>query len=209
MIGQANFVWFVFISLLMHVILLTQYESKENHRLDNLIYEKSTKSNKMVRISFLSPEVIEKKERKKSSPKKYEKVKTSGIKNKKVVREHPVNKVTGKVKKEEPIKSKQPEFKPKRFELEKNLYLKKIINAIEKNKYYPVLARRRNIQDVVAVSFNLVGSGEVKDLVINGNHKVLRHAARSAILDTLPFSEPPPDVNLPLKIKYSMAFSLE
>jgi len=89
-----------------------------------------------------------------------------------------------------------------------NQYLQKILSIIESNKYYPGTARRRNMQDVVKVSFSLLESGEIDNLEIFGKYKLLQHAAKTAILESLPFVEPPEGMRFPVKINYSMAFKL-
>jgi len=90
----------------------------------------------------------------------------------------------------------------------KNLYLQELYNAIENNKYYPSSARRRGMQDTVSVSFHLLASGEIEDLKIQTRFKPLRLAAQTAVKESLPFQQPPDELETPLKIQYAMAFKL-
>lgn len=90
----------------------------------------------------------------------------------------------------------------------KNLYLQELYNAIENNKYYPSSARRRGMQDTVSVSFHLLASGEIEDLIIQTRFKPLRLAAQTAVKESLPFQQPPDELETPLKIQYAMAFKL-
>ena len=89
-----------------------------------------------------------------------------------------------------------------------NEYLQDILKAIEDNKFYPAAARKRNMEDVISISFNLLRSGEIKALEISGKHKQLRYAAKSAILAALPFRQAPKEISFPLTISFSMAFKL-
>lgn len=89
-----------------------------------------------------------------------------------------------------------------------NLYLQKVITAIESNKFYPSSARRRNMQEMIHVSFNLLASGEVEKIQTLGKYKLLQLAAKTAILESLPFEKPPGDINFPLRVNYAMSFKL-
>lgn len=90
----------------------------------------------------------------------------------------------------------------------RNRYLYQIYSLIEANKYYPSAARRRGMQDNVQVSFQLLASGDITNLIITSQHKALRHAAQVAIKKSLPFLKPPEELETPIKIQYAMAFKL-
>lgn len=119
---------------------------------------------------------------------------------------------------EKPIKEKtkevierfsEPEKKLSTItEAKKNLYLQKLYDSIENNKYYPSSARKRGMQDTVSVSFQLLASGEIEDLKIQTRFKPLRLAAQTAVKESLPFQQPPDNLETPLKIQYAMAFKL-
>lgn len=90
----------------------------------------------------------------------------------------------------------------------RNRYLYQIYSRIETNKYYPSAARRRGMQDNVQVSFQLLASGDITNLIITSQYKALRHAAQVAIKKSLPFLKPPEELETPIKIQYAMAFKL-
>ncbi len=225
MLGKSNFAVFIFASLLLHVLLISQYRPELNFKVDGQPQARTITFSKKVRISFVSPTISAEKSAVnnfRQTNKSMVKQQARAVKKNRAVRKNPVTeKPVIKTENTEKIKKNIPDVKTEQassaqqiaskkiFKVKQNLYLKKIIASIEKNKYYPTLARRRNMQDIVAVSFNLVSNAEVENLKISGNHKVLRNAARAAIYNSLPFNRPPQEVSFPLNVKYSMAFSLE
>ena len=93
-------------------------------------------------------------------------------------------------------------------ETNKNRYLQELYSSIENNKYYPSSARRRGMQDTVSVSFHLLANGEIEDLKIKARFKPLGLAAKTAVQESLPFQQPPDELETPIKIQYAMAFKL-
>jgi protein TonB len=91
----------------------------------------------------------------------------------------------------------------------RDAYLARLMAEIEKNKFYPSIARRRNLQGMVHVKFRLGCEGEVEELDISGEHNLLRKAASKAVEDSLPLPERPPEIECPLLINYAMAYTLE
>ncbi len=88
-------------------------------------------------------------------------------------------------------------------------FLSRILAQIEKNKYYPTIARRRNLQGVIRVSFRLGCDGKVAALETKGEHSLLRKAAGKAVHASLPLPEIPHQIECPLLVDYAMAFTLE
>lgn len=88
-------------------------------------------------------------------------------------------------------------------------YLAELLAKIEANKYYPTVARRRNIEGKIEVSFRLACDGEVTELKISGRHSLLRKAAGKAINAAQPLPEPPSQVECPLPVNYAMAYTLD
>ena len=80
---------------------------------------------------------------------------------------------------------------------------------IEENKFYPTVARRRNLQGTILVRFRLGCQGEVEDLEIEGKHNLLRKATGKAIEAALPLPEIPAEIKCPMLIDYAMAYKLE
>ncbi|MES9990385.1 MAG: TonB family protein [Candidatus Thiodiazotropha sp.] len=88
-------------------------------------------------------------------------------------------------------------------------YLAKLLAKIEANKYYPTVARRRQIEGKIEVSFSLACDGKVSELKISGRHGLLRKAAGKAIDAAQPLPHPPSQVECPMPVNYAMAYTLE
>lgn len=80
---------------------------------------------------------------------------------------------------------------------------------IEAKKTYPTVARRRNMEGKIEVSFNLSCDGKVSKLTIKGPHGLLRKAAGKAIDAAQPLPQPPSQIKCPMPIHYAMAYTLE
>jgi len=91
---------------------------------------------------------------------------------------------------------------------EKDAYLAALLRRIEGHKHYPRNASRRRLEGEVDVSFLLLQGGEVDNLAVTGGHRILRKAARQAVLNATPFPIPPPRMHLPYQIRYGMVFRL-
>ncbi|MCU7920307.1 MAG: TonB family protein [Candidatus Thiodiazotropha sp. (ex Dulcina madagascariensis)] len=110
---------------------------------------------------------------------------------------------------EEAVVKRQP---PTRAQPQANLrerYLAKLLARIEEKKYYPSIARRRNIEGKIRVSFKLECDGKVTQLAITGQHSLLRKAAGKAVNAAQPLPEIPPQIECPLPISYAMAYTLD
>jgi protein TonB len=91
----------------------------------------------------------------------------------------------------------------------RNEYLSRVLAKIEKNKFYPTIARRRNLQGMIRVRFRLGCDGKVEALEIEGKHSLLRKAASKAIQASLPLPKIPQEIECPMLIDYAMAYQLE
>ncbi|MFW6080863.1 MAG: TonB family protein [Desulfosalsimonas sp.] len=95
---------------------------------------------------------------------------------------------------------------------QKAAYLDSIRAAIERNKQYPPIARRRRLEGRVSVSFEISGKGEVFNVSIAGSSgfSVLDEAAVAAVRDAGSFGPPPEQAgSTPLKIQIPIAFELK
>lgn len=219
MYKQINITWFVAVSLILHAIFFMQYQGqsaldfKESPDSLNVVI-----SRKIIQL-HLSNNTADVNLPASKNKAKVNKTLTSKQKEKPVkptenLAETKADKDSKKKNHEDPKELKtsnvtQSEQQVRQRENVRNIYLEKVLRKIEKNKFYPSLARRRNMQDRVEVSFTLLESDRVSNIEMNGRYKVLRHAAKSAILNALPFTKPPAELRLPFKVKYSMAFNLE
>ncbi len=221
MYKQSNISLYVLVSLLLHVLFLTQYQQQNipafesNNNTSDL-----SLTNTVLRLSFIS-EAIAKQEQPKDSTADTVKQNRQAYKpkpdsllekpDKPVVAE---NKQAGKpamnkVENDKHNQNQQEYSRPATSDNERNVFIERVLTAIESNKFYPRLARKRNMQEIIDVSFDLLESGDVKNMLITGRYKTLRHAARMAVLNARPFVTFPASVNFPFNIKYSMAFKLE
>lgn len=207
MYTQLNITWFVVASIGVHAFFLVHYT-----RSDAAIFESRVDSVENI----ISRKIIQLRIMNNNEVKDISKVKVVDEKSeKRTLNTQPskniVNDVSEYSKKKESSSRNiiQKEQASKKSINNKNAYIKDILLEIEKNKYYPGIARKRNMQEKIAVSFSLLKTGYVTDLEIHGRFKILRHAAKSAMLKALPFNAPPPDMKLPLKVNYLMAFNLK
>ena len=79
---------------------------------------------------------------------------------------------------------------PSVLEIEEQ-YITRLLSQIEKNKFYPRKARRRNIEGTVKVTLSINADGRIAKLSLTEGHKILRIAAEKAIKKSQPFPEPP------------------
>jgi protein TonB len=74
---------------------------------------------------------------------------------------------------------------------------------IEKNKYYPRIAKKRGMEGVVKVKFKILANGNVSNISVSGS-KLFHSSAKEAIKNSFPISVKnipialPKDVTLPL-----------
>jgi protein TonB len=200
------------LSLLFHLALITEWPDKMVAR---AAIEQDEKPPLLVKLTFqrpipaITPEVIqtqvvkpkpkpEIKQKRLSEPKLKPKPKTVTAETKPVT-----------LPEEKQVASQPP---PVQIQPKINLreeYLAKLLAKIEAKKHYPTIARRRNLEGKIEVSFNLSCSGKVSKLTITGPHSLLRKAAGKAIDAAQPLPQPPPQVECPMPVHYAMAYTLE
>ena len=87
-------------------------------------------------------------------------------------------------------------------------YLKQLMAHIEKFKYYPRAARRRNIEGEVTVSFKMSQDGRIAELIISSDYGVLKQAAADAIESALPLPLPSSELLFSKAVKFNMRYML-
>lgn len=219
MYKQLNITWFVAASLLLHAIFFTQYKGQSvttfknspdslnvviSRKIIQLHFSNDTKANNAKYTN--NSEAENKPKIKKNVTHEREEIIKKSIDNSQF---NTISKDTLDVKNHQQNHIIQSERQIQQQAHEKNLYVEEVLLKIERNKFYPALARRRNMQDIVKVSFSLLESGEITNIEMNGHYKILRYAAKSALLNALPFNTPPSEMQFPFTVKYSMAFKLE
>lgn len=88
-------------------------------------------------------------------------------------------------------------------------YLHRLLEHIEANKQYPKAARRRRIEGIVQVSFELMADGSCRGLQVSGGHSLLEGAAEAAVNDSVPMPVPPRGMKTPLPVQFEMVFTLK
>ena len=84
-----------------------------------------------------------------------------------------------------------------------------LMRHIEVHKNYPRVARKRNIQGKILVTFTLFADGSIKNLSLSGKKSILKKATQQAVNHALPMPEPPKGLSLPMKIKFTMNYNLK
>ena len=90
-------------------------------------------------------------------------------------------------------------------------YFDRIRTAIERNKQYPMRARRRQLEGRVMVAFAIDKKGGISNLTVlqGSGFSVLDAAALSAVRAAAPFAEPPGDMSgFPLRLEIPIMFEL-
>ncbi|MES9829826.1 MAG: TonB family protein [Candidatus Thiodiazotropha sp.] len=203
-------------SLLLHLMIVTEWSDT---MVTQAAVEQTEKPQLLVQLTFqkplpeIIPEVIQPpktvdkqivKPKPKPKPKIKKKIKSKAIPKPVVAETKPVTPP------EEKQLARQPP--PPRAQPKVNLreqYLAQLLAMIEAEKHYPTVARRRNLEGKIEVSFNLSCDGKVSKLMITGPHSLLRKAAGKAIDSAQPLPEPPSQVECPMPVRYAMAYTLE
>ncbi len=89
---------------------------------------------------------------------------------------------------------------------QETLFINELLDQIEKNKFYPEKARRRNIQGNVKVELELDDKGNIVSLKLSDGHKILRKATQTAIQATAPFNAPPLSLGSPRVIHFGVQY---
>ena len=97
---------------------------------------------------------------------------------------------------------------PRIIEQTRMTYHALLMRHIEVHKNYPRIARKRNIEGQILVSFTLLENGQIKNIVVNGKKRILKKASLQAINDALPMPEAPQGLSLPMEVKFNMNYFL-
>jgi protein TonB len=208
------------LSLLLHFLFITEWPDKITTK---AAIEQHEKPPLLIQLTFqkplpeVIPEVIQPPEpivkqvvkpKPKTKPKKKPKPKKKRVRNpiaKPVIAE--TKPITPRVEKQVVSRPPPPPIQPS-VDLRQQ-YLAKLLAKIEAKKHYPTIARRRNMQGKIKVSFNLSCEGKISNLSIVGPHSILRKATGKAIHAAQPLPQPPTQIDCPMPVHYAMAYSLE
>ena len=87
-------------------------------------------------------------------------------------------------------------------------YISVLLMHIEGYKRYPGLARRRNIEGNIRVSFHLLDDGSITELSAGGGSRVLRQAAIRSVTNAFPFPQCPEKLNCSMQVNFVMEYKL-
>lgn len=113
------------------------------------------------------------------------------------------------------VKKKKPVQKASRSSIKKsqanpdkvNKFYKKIRVKINKNKSYPKIAKRRRMQGSVKVTFTVLRSGKVSNILLKGP-KVFHNSARHAVKSAFPISVKNIPVSLPATVNVTLQYQI-
>ena len=132
------------------------------------------------------------------------------IEVKKIIKKKPT-KIVKKKKpaKKKPLKqasrasSKKTQANPEKV----NIFYKKIRVKINQNKSYPKIAKRRRMQGSIKVTFTVLRSGKVSNILISGP-KVFHNSARHAVKSAFPISVANIPVSLPVTVNVKLQYQI-
>ena len=212
------------ISVILHTLLFLRYGD-----ISHETSSKSTSRSLSISLTTITPEAppeIEQKPQQKQQQKNHQKkIQTRPELVKKV--EQPAEKLITE-KNLKPIEQKQEQKKqalrqavhnpqkaapidPALLRSTRDEYMKILAAHIDKHKFYPRSARRRQIEGLVGVSFDLLKNGQILNLHTSSGHPALQKASMDSIRSALPMPSRP-EILLALntmKIEYSMQFQLK
>lgn len=86
-------------------------------------------------------------------------------------------------------------------------YLHQLRQRISANKRYPLLARKRHLEGMVLIHFEVNSRGRIQTLNLISGPPLLQHSAEDAVKNALPFP-PPKGISLPVKIELTLSYHL-
>lgn len=91
--------------------------------------------------------------------------------------------------------------------VEKNLFLAKVRDRINKHKSYPRIAKRRGMQGSVKVDFTIQANGHVSGIMVSGP-KAFHTSAKAAVKKAFPVSVKNVPISLPQKVSITLHYTL-
>jgi len=91
----------------------------------------------------------------------------------------------------------------------KDIFLHRLREEIEKHKTYPKIAARRGIEGSVQIKFTINKMGAIKDLILDSNHKIFEKAAAEILDKVFPIEFDFLDVILPMNVELMLEYKLK
>jgi len=137
-------------------------------------------------------------------------VKKPEIKKTKEIKEKPKKVVKKTKKKPQPVQKKsalKSTRKQQSTAAEKNLFLAKVRDRINRHKSYPRMAKRRGIEGSVKVDFTILANGNVSGITVSGP-KAFHTSAKEAVEKAFPVSVKDVPLSLPQKVSITLHYTL-
>jgi protein TonB len=122
-----------------------------------------------------------------------------------------------KEKKKKITKKKKPKKKPSRQQAsskqskstkaERNKFWTKLRVKIDRNKFYPRIAKKRGMQGSVKVKFTILANGNVGHISVSGP-KVFHNSAKNAVKKAFPIDIKKSPISLPTSVNVPLNYQL-
>jgi protein TonB len=122
-----------------------------------------------------------------------------------------------KEKKKKITKKKKPKKKPSRQQAsskqskstkaERNKFWTKLRVKIDRNKFYPRIAKKRGMQGRVKVKFTILANGNVGHISVSGP-KVFHNSAKNAVKKAFPIDAKKSPISLPTSVNVPLNYQL-
>lgn len=103
--------------------------------------------------------------------------------------------------------ARKSKIKQQSTAVEKNLFLAKVRDRINKHKSYPRIAKRRGMQGRVKVDFTIRADGYVSGIMVSGP-KAFHTSAKAAVKKAFPVSVKNVPISLPKKVSITLHYTL-
>jgi len=121
-----------------------------------------------------------------------------------------IQKIQNRSKTSTELKTAQELFKKQtKRKANQALFTKELVKKINENKSYPNMARRRGIQGVVNIRFQILENGEVKNIEIISGRSIFKKATIQAIKESFPIQVDPSLYNFPETFRVKIAYTLK
>ena len=87
-------------------------------------------------------------------------------------------------------------------------YIADVVAAVEKNKFYPLAARRRGLVGEARITVNINEDGSLADIKVECDQPLLARAAEDAVRKTAPLPRPNSRTVCPVCLVFKMSFKL-
>jgi len=206
------------ISVILHVMLFLRFGDIDQHNSEN-----SLSRNLVISLTSITPEAppeITQKPQQKPDPEstrsRPELVKKTDRHADKLITEQQLKQNTQQKVPQTQQRTAQQQSEvaiqdPALLNRSKDDYMKILAAHIDKHKFYPRSARRRQIEGKVQVSFDLLTNGQILNLHTFSGPSILQQATMDSIRSALPMPNRPESLLAlnTMKIEYSMLFVLK